>query len=361
MSDASVPDTSLEAGRKELVGLTALRGWLAWWVVLFHISGSITGLFPALAPIAPMWSCGDAAVDMFFVLSGFVITLTNDKRLARFAWVGYRRFLVARLARVYPVHMVQQVAWLLLALVAVARGVHGFDADSVRATDFIRNAVLVQAWGVPMQMYWNYPAWSVSLEWLAYLSAPLILFATRGRGMRFSLVAALALWGGLLLARGSSVEHFARILFEFSIGSVVARQYVGGSRFGWARKAVLPLGLATLFAAATLHPTVVGYVAALPLMVSFIYVVACVERPLFGLGGRASRYMGQISYSIYMTHALSITVLHQVLHPSYYEAQGVVLRTLVLLAYLVVIFVVGSASYHLVEKPGQRWIAARVG
>lgn len=348
---------------EELVALTGLRGYFAWWVVLFHLGGSFQELFPSLDPIAPLWACGDIAVDAFFVLSGFVIAHTNEHRIVPFKAVAMREFLVARLARIYPVHVVQQLAWFLLATVAVRRGVHGFDEHSIRATDFLRNLLLVQAWDVPIRMYWNYPAWSISLEWLAYLSAPILLaLTTRSRSQRwFFWVSSTAFWVFLLVFRNEPWGHFVRILCEFGIGAQLARLYASGSRPAWAGKVAFPLALLTIFAAAVLSPMAVGYAGAVPLIAVLIYVLSCADKALFFVGGSVTRYMGQASYSIYMTHALSITVLHQVLHPHHYIASPLVVRVAVFAAYLIGIFLMGAASYHIVEEPARRFILRRLG
>ena len=147
------------ATRDELDALTGLRGIAALWVLAYH---------------AGLSAAGYLGVDLFFVLSGFIIAYNYaDARLAEDGR-RYREFLWRRLARIYPAYL----AALLLTLAAVAvlapwevslrKSAH-FTAEGFWASVF-----MVQAWTVPVPRVWNVPGWSVSAEWAAYLAFPLI-------------------------------------------------------------------------------------------------------------------------------------------------------------------------------------------
>src|SRR6202022_4950882 len=87
-----------------LASLTPLRGIAALWVVIFHFCW----YFPAVHPERYTGAVykGYLAVDMFFVLSGFVITHVYKEGFAqRVTGRRYRDFLKARVARVYPLHI----------------------------------------------------------------------------------------------------------------------------------------------------------------------------------------------------------------------------------------------------------------
>jgi peptidoglycan/LPS O-acetylase OafA/YrhL len=327
----------------EIRPLTALRGWLALWVVLYHLSPLIP------KSLAPLTSIGDVAVDVFFLLSGFVIALNYTERLAPSTDTarGYASFLWARLARIYPVHAAHQLAWLLLVASAAALGRAGITWTQLELFSFLRALLLIQAWGSPMQMTWNYPSWSVSLEWLVYLAAPALLLLPRlGAKIRAGRIAlCLALWLLLLASHQTPWEHLVRVGSEFATGACLAAWHQAGTaprtfaRLRWLFVAGF-LILLLLTAANDNH----GF--ALPLAAA-------------GLLGFAQRtrapawqvYCGRISYSLYIAHALAITLLHQVLPPSP--------SMLILGAYLLGIYALGVASYHLVERPAQRWLVGR--
>jgi peptidoglycan/LPS O-acetylase OafA/YrhL len=99
---------------EQLASLTPLRGTAALWVVIFHFCW----YFPAVHPERYTGAVykGYLAVDMFFVLSGFVITHVYKEGFARrVTGRRYRAFLKARVARIYPLHIT-----VLLLFVATA-------------------------------------------------------------------------------------------------------------------------------------------------------------------------------------------------------------------------------------------------
>ena len=89
----------------EIPALTGLRALLAWWVVVYHMT------IPELAPLPPdgwlepLRAHGYLAVDGFFVLSGFILSYVYRDAFAAGVPGIYPRFLLARLARLYPVHL----------------------------------------------------------------------------------------------------------------------------------------------------------------------------------------------------------------------------------------------------------------
>jgi peptidoglycan/LPS O-acetylase OafA/YrhL len=359
-------ETSVQRSVPEILPLTALRGWLAWWVVLFHLTPLQGELFPALDPLAPIWHSGDVAVDVFFVLSGFVIGVAYHERLSRGNWATAGRFLWARLCRVYPVHFVHQLLWMALVFGAIALGKPGFGAFEPSA--FVRSFLLIQAWEVPMQMYWNYPAWSISMEWVAYLSTPPLLTgaprlarAIVGRlgapsRQVLGLACCLALWLCLLVSAGAPWGHFVRIGCEYSAGLVLSALHRHGSvpsrplRWGWL--ALLGYVVATIaLSSAKQSP----YWAAPLAGFALLGLANATTRDWF-LGSRWSVYQGRISYSIYMSHALTITVLHQALHPSHFVSASWPVRCGVTLVYLAGMLAGGALTYHLVEEPGRHWL-----
>src|SRR4051794_918668 len=157
---ASAPD----APTPELLPLTAIRGLAAWWVVLFHLRH-------LMAPSAPPWviatlAHGNLAVDLFFILSGFVMALNYGERVSGGGWRGYGDFLFRRFARSYPLHLLTRRGFAAYALRAV-----GFGDASMETQDwgyFGESVLLVQNGGLTSATAWNVPAWSISTEIFGY-------------------------------------------------------------------------------------------------------------------------------------------------------------------------------------------------
>jgi len=103
------------SGPEHLASLTPLRGIAALWVVLFHYCWH----FPAVHADRYTGAVykGYLAVDLFFMLSGFVISHVYHGAFAlRVTGRRYRDFLKARIARIYPLHLTVLLLFVVTAL-----------------------------------------------------------------------------------------------------------------------------------------------------------------------------------------------------------------------------------------------------
>ena len=163
---------------RQLHALTSVRFFAAAWVVLFHFRDHIEVMLPGLRAIGALLDTGYLGVDLFFLLSGFIITYNYSERLEHPTWPAYRQFLGLRLARFYPVHIATLAT--IALLVALAALVHHPLHGSFTVVDAVRQLLLVVTWGPESSsLSWNQPAWSISAEWAAYLCFPFIAVALR--------------------------------------------------------------------------------------------------------------------------------------------------------------------------------------
>src|ERR671916_1401993 len=100
-------------GTKEIRSLTGLRAVAAVWVVVYHFNFTPgVGYDGYWEPLRPVIRAGATGVDLFFVLSGFVITLTHLERVGRTPSVrGAGAFLWARGCRIWPVYALVTVVY----------------------------------------------------------------------------------------------------------------------------------------------------------------------------------------------------------------------------------------------------------
>ena len=155
------------AGIPESRALTGLRGIAALLVLMHHFSLHFSES-PGGSGLSGMLRQGYLGVDLFFVLSGFVISMVYGRWFGAASlgqpWAArVSTFLLRRVARIWPLHVV--VVLVLIGLAAA--GQHGF---SVRFS--LVNLALVQGWGMSGEV--NAPAWSISAEFLAYLLFPIL-------------------------------------------------------------------------------------------------------------------------------------------------------------------------------------------
>jgi peptidoglycan/LPS O-acetylase OafA/YrhL len=194
-----------------LPALTGVRGLAALWVLSFHIA-----TFVPIGPV-PLLKMGYVGVDVFFVLSGFIIGHVHLDDFAEVTLAGIRRFLALRLSRIYPVHLAMLLAATLFAVVLYAAGVPVLDNERFYPPQFLANLLLVQAWASGDHQSFNIVAWSISAEWLAYLAFPLLAFAANRMSGRTALVvgvAAIAVEAAVLAlasARGNVGSSYAPV------------------------------------------------------------------------------------------------------------------------------------------------------
>ncbi len=128
-------------------------------------------------------------VEFFFALSGFILTYVYGARAAAF-WRGstYKDFIVARLSRLYPLHLTMLLFILVLMLVlnGIADATHTLSIYQekyhpiVTWPSFVANLFLVQAWNILPYLSWNGASWFVSVEFLLCLLFPIYIVLSRG-------------------------------------------------------------------------------------------------------------------------------------------------------------------------------------
>jgi peptidoglycan/LPS O-acetylase OafA/YrhL len=351
-----------EVAKSEIPALTGVRALASWWVVFYHLQPAFTTLTPSLARWTGGFAKGgDKGVDLFFVLSGFVLSLNYHDRFRRLDIGSYGRFLWLRLARIYPVHLAGLAVW--AAFLSINLFVRHADTrgDYFGFKFLIANLLLVQSWWIPIKMSWNYPAWSISMEWLAYLCFPLLMQRFAGaRSMAFAVGWPLALLcvTGPLMVRYEAAAHFLRIGGEFVAGCLIWElwrrlQEAGTWRFGW-------ITLPSVVTAIILANLVGWYsIPAFGLVVLGLALDSGIGARVFGCGPMV--YWGKVSYSLYIMHAAMISLCHVALPISKYQGRSMTDRYGVVFLYLLCIAGAGMFSYHFVEEPMRRWMRDRIG
>jgi len=343
--------------------LDSLRGICAVLVVMFHM------------PVASHWrdwglvQHGYLFVDYFFVLSGFVIAHAYAGRL-KTARDGVR-FMVRRLGRVWPLHVLMLGAFIALELARL-----WFHVDA--APPFVRdrsieaifaNLFLVQAWHILPSLTWNGPAWTLSAEVACYLIfAGLVLVAPR----RFRWI------GGVLAAIGAiMVLTYARrwmnTTYDFAVPRAVYGFFLGCVLQGvWTRIPRLtgPAATALEVFAVVVLCTFIGWATG-PVTVAVTLIFLGVVWVFAGEEGAVSRVLdqpalvtlGRWSFAIYMVHMFVLTVLMIAARKLDWVPGGrridfgsVWLNDLFAVALFGLILLLAVAAHRLVENPAQKQI-----
>jgi peptidoglycan/LPS O-acetylase OafA/YrhL len=329
VSDRTEVGTSHNTSRTgEILPLTGVRIIAALWVVLFHIRGNLELEFPELGRLLdPILSHGDLGVDLFFALSGFVLTLNYVDRMGeRLSRRGITKFVWARLARVWPVYFVTlNIAMLWHGWLMARGGPDPVKPEDFSALSYLRQVFMVVMWNEPDsdRVTWNGPAWSISCEWLVYLLFPfialLLLRLTWVLRIRHLVVLGIiALLPAVMLALVSGTLYWPylwvlRLLGSFVAGGIaclLARRIAKTKRNDtiatWCSAGFTVGVVAILYLSwATDHPRY--YVLAAFLFTPLLIALAISDRGLSRvLSTRAFVVGGYFSYSLYLVHMLVI-------------------------------------------------------
>ena len=173
----------------EIRALTGLRGIAACYVVLYHFHG----MSAPDGPVGNLIRHGYIAVDLFFVLSGFVMALTYAELFrSSTAPRAYAIFLTRRFARIYPLHACVTV--LLFAASALALS-HTALPDSPKLL-LASNLLMIQAWGLRPAS--TFPPGPSGTEWAVYLAFPFLAGITLFSPARVACVLAIAGMAGIV-------------------------------------------------------------------------------------------------------------------------------------------------------------------
>ncbi len=331
---AQVPTSDQRnTGQAKLPALTGLRAVAALWVLSLHFGEGVSATWPRVVRSA--LSSGFIGVDLFFVLSGFILAwnyLHEDGTLS----VSRPEFWRARAARILPVYYISLFLSLPLFLLMQFR--NGVTPSSIRGAIVtgVTSLTLTQSWVSPFSYLWNNPGWSLSVELFFYLAFPwLVAWITR-----WPLVKLLRWVAGLYIVTIAAAYLFVALhphpptwkwepvidyciwiswlgcnplvhAHEFLLGIAVClwlREEQRGKRPEWMRGPAA-VGVA-LFGLVVL--------AAFRGPIPFMPALAGIHSPLFALliyglakqRGTLARilstpvfvFLGEISYSLYLTH-----------------------------------------------------------
>ncbi len=352
-----------------LPSLTPLRGLAAVWVVVYHFN--IWAPNAHLDALSPIISKGYLAVDLFFMVSGFVMSHVYHRAFMRDLPGNYFRFIGARIARLYPLHV-------LILLLFVATALSSRTADYVATGDFspipltgarsisafFANLLMLQ--GVKAsELSWNYPAWSISVEFMAYLLFPLLLPMIWQASPRLKAALAAILLGLLSYLMLLTNDYFnqwdgpttlLRCMPEFILGMLMYSLFRSGRLRHWMTTDAAAIGLF----AALLILLQTGTSDFLAVFLFALLILAAVGNDGYTTGvlnAAPLLWLGELSYSLYLAHGLVQFAATQLLSAQGFDNRGTIshLASLSLIgAMLLAAFGIAALTYFTVERIGRR-------
>jgi peptidoglycan/LPS O-acetylase OafA/YrhL len=345
--------------------LEGIRGVAALLVALYHLKiGS--DYFSVIRN-------GYLFVDLFFVLSGFVICSAYSASLQNLD--GFRSFLVRRIGRLFPLLVFSTLVFVLgsnaivfakkLAVASAHAGLlnnpGALEYLVPSAAEILSTLTLTHSLGLFDHLILNTPTWSISTEFYTYLLFAAICLFFYGR-TRIAIMALLCI-AGLIVSTWASVNlhhcieengclsltydfGFARSVHSFFLGALV---YYSSRVLKFNAVAVQLTMLFALFLLLTLVDYVAVAAFAFPVAFAGLVLGLCRDTgPVAdALKPRLFQILGQRSYSIYLMHMPLLLIFENLTK----RVNGLLPGTAILVAYVVVLYVVSGWTYRLIENP----------
>lgn len=348
--------------------LTGVRALAAVMVLFLHGTQN----FPNAVGAWPVFDSGHLGVDLFFLLSGMVISHVYLTQLARWNTANTKVFLWHRLVRIWPAHVT-----VLAGMMVMMAGVHALRVPFAHPEAFLwgdvpSHLLLLHAWGINDTASWNGPAWSISAEWFAYLLFPLLAPALAGMSRRVAGAGMVLALGGMALlfhgqgwglaAAWNGAPALARISGEFLAGALAYRAFLHDGGVLFARRwgnALAAVGLLVVLAGPVVGlPDFPLLAAMLLLLVGLYYGRGTVAR-FFSLPLLV--WLGELSYSLYIVHSPILLVARKAQERMGWVVASEAGKVALFAAVMAIILAAAACLYRVVEQPVRRRLRDSAG
>ena len=347
--------------KKRVEELESIRGLAALLVVFFHIPEWNTILDIGII------NNGYLMVDLFFVLSGYVIYSSYSEKITSISDLFHFQFL--RFGRLYPVHFIFLVVFIFFEIAKYIAH-YKFGIISPNSQPFLENnptaifqqIFLVQSFTENYATF-NGPAWSISVEFFTYLIFGIsILIFKKKKDLFFSLLAIVSFV--LLVTKTTfGLDILLRSLTGFSIGCITAF-FIKGQKTNISKYVSL-LIFVSIVIFLQLKTTEL-YDAAIYFLSAALIVSLMLSKDgylNYILNSKVLIWLGSISYAIYMSHAAILWAINQAIRLIFKKPEIILIsgsstpqlnkaETLIALVFIILIVLSVSAFvYRFVEKP----------
>ena len=305
---------------------------------------------------------GFVGVSFFFVLSGFIIAYNYQEKLTEHTTTK-RKFWIARIARVYPLH------WLTLLLAALLGGYVVYTGTADWCRHFLASLTLTQAY-IPRPDYFfsfNSPSWSLCCEQLFYFCFPFLIPLARNskRLFLFFLFCALLVVIGMHFTPEEDIKGYWYVnpitrFPDFIVGMLLFQvyRYLKDREISYRQGTIIEVLSIAIFAGfylyATEIPKVYRYSCYYWLPVSLILLSFALQKGSLSrlLNNRYLIIGGEISYSFYLIHLfVSLTYVE------WQKQSGWQISWMVSVPVLLgIILLLSLLSYYRFEKPMNKLI-----
>jgi len=361
-----------------LRGLAALSVVLWHWQHFYTSNGVLNNFDKSQQPLYSyffiFYETGSAAVDVFFIISGFVFFILYAEKIS-LRKISPKSFFYLRFSRLYPLHFLTLILVLFLGHLAYVRTGVSFVYLSNDLYHFVLNLLFAQSWGIEKGSSFNGPSWSVSVEILLYFvffvlcwyrfnrlyilllivaSSVLIqaVYAPIGRGLHSFFIGGVMYYIYLNILKNHRASQCLKIVQILVILSVVFM--VAESKYSFCE--MLGLKLLNLIGFNHNNDLLINKVMSLglrtiifPLMLFYLILLETVK----GARGKNLAFIGHISYSSYLIHFPLQLILILVVKKLDIEVIPFFNSPITLFGFFIVLISLSLISFYKFELPMQ--------
>jgi peptidoglycan/LPS O-acetylase OafA/YrhL len=315
--------------RKELNNVHFLRAFASLAVCLFHLFLGNKNLFPQPILLKQIFSFGYLGVEIFFMLSGFIICYALPKN---YTLPNFKYFITKRIYRIQPPYM------LSMALVLIFNSISYYITGLPNKIDWLNvgmNLIYINSFG-PGQ-YLNVVYWTLGIEFQFYLIIALIYPLIKNKGT--IAVFMLCLLASSCIPMPTGVSLIFPYLSIFGIGMLIFYRQITKT---------IDLNYFLFFALILL--TQIYFFLGLPVLLASLL---CILLLLFwSYDNSLINFFSTISFSLYLTH---VTVGGKVVNLGLRFANTLYERYLLFILALAISIGFSYIFYLLIEKPAISW------
>jgi peptidoglycan/LPS O-acetylase OafA/YrhL len=352
------------------------RGLAAVFVALYH--------FGVLFRAIPLIEYGYLFVDLFFVLSGFVISATYSSRITKFA--DLKPFMIRRFGRLFPLMVFTTILFVLafnfaiwMKRTVVAMGYTNLFKNPEALNYMVPNVgelagtvLFTQGMGVFDSLILNYASWSVSVEFYTYIVFALVWIMLRHRVRLFTSLLlsfvgiTVAAWTSFTLHDCVRLQTCYSVTFDFGFARCIGGFFLGTLTYRLSKAIKINAAtcqLAVLIAFTAFYCSV-GRIPTLafvfPLLCALLVASISHDEGFLAdwLQRKPFQVLGERSYSIYLLHPIALAFfapVTNVINASQTLLRYALCSIIGIVVYLMILIVVSGWTFKFIESPCRDW------
>jgi peptidoglycan/LPS O-acetylase OafA/YrhL len=346
--------------------LDGLRGIASLMVIAYHYHET---LLPGYIGYNFVVRSSECFVDLFFVLSGFVISMNYGDRIHEMA--GFKDFISKRFIRLYPLLLYSTLIYLAFDMLTSLLLPHLVNTPLTLKQQLLETTdTLIFTNSMPLlgrTEGMNYPSWSISSEMVSYIVFGLLSLSFHGRRGNKVLPPLFIITACSVFCLQQRTYFYAgnfgfvRGLLCFNLGIIVHHLTKYRFRLHNGLEYLLPLAILASFWFLQTFSSEQKHLLALftvPLLFACtIFVLSCTS----GLISRfletpVLQYLGRISYSVYLNHAIVVLVFPRFVFRILGVPNDNAYLILTFLLSICIVLVYSGLTYRYIELNGAKWM-----